>query len=66
MNIVHPFREGNGRVQRFFFEELLFAPGYELTWPKISKEMWIDANIAGYDLNLEPLIAIFSQALTKR
>lgn len=66
MNILHPFREGNGRVQRFFFEELLFTLGYELIWPKISKEMWINANIAGYDLNLEPLIAIFSQALTKR
>lgn len=65
MNILHPFREGNGRVQRFFFEELLFTLGYELRWPQISKETWIDANIAGYDLNLEPLKAIFSQAVSK-
>ncbi|MDP4537853.1 Fic family protein [Alkalimonas collagenimarina] len=65
MNILHPFREGNGRVQRFFFEELLFTLGYELRWPQISKETWIDANIAGYDLNLEPLKAIFSQAISK-
>lgn len=66
MNILHPFREGNGRVQRFFFEELLFTLGYELRWPQISKETWIDANIAGYDLNLEPLKAIFSQAVIRR
>lgn len=66
MNILHPFREGNGRVQRFFFEELLFALGYELRWPPISKEKWVDANIAGYDLNLEPLKTIFSRALIKR
>lgn len=66
MNILHPFREGNGRVQRFFFEELLFTLGYELRWPTISKETWIDANIAGYDLNLEPLKTIFSQAVIKR
>ena len=65
MNILHPFREGNGRVQRFFFEELLFTLGYELRWPQISKETWIDANIAGYDLNLAPLKAIFSQAISK-
>lgn len=66
MNILHPFREGNGRVQRFFFEELLFTLGYELKWPTISKETWIDANIAGYDLNLEPLKTIFSQAVIRR
>lgn len=66
MNILHPFREGNGRVQRFFFEELLFTLGYELRWPQISKETWIDANIAGYALNLEPLKAIFSQAIIRR
>lgn len=66
MNILHPFREGNGRVQRFFFEELLFTLGHELRWPHISRETWIDANIAGYALNLEPLKAIFYQAITIR
>lgn len=66
MNILHPFREGNGRVQRFFFEELLFTLGYELRWPPITKEAWIDANIAGYDLNLEPLKGIFYQAIVRR
>lgn len=65
MNLLHPFREGNGRVQRFFFEELLFTLGYEITWPKISRQEWIDANIAGVHLNLEPLKVIFSQAITK-
>jgi cell filamentation protein len=66
MNNLHPFREGNGRVQRFFFDEPLFTLGYELRWPQISKETWIDANIAGYALNLEPLKAIFSQAIIRR
>ncbi|WP_286822713.1 Fic/DOC family protein, partial [Idiomarina sp. UBA1919] len=31
INLLHPFREGNGRVQRFFFEEMLFALGYDVT-----------------------------------
>ncbi|MBE0472127.1 MAG: putative adenosine monophosphate-protein transferase Fic [Methyloprofundus sp.] len=66
MNILHPFREGNGRVQRFFFEELLFTLGYDLKWPKIPKEEWINANIAGYETDLKPLESIFTQALTKR
>ncbi len=65
MNILHPFREGNGRVLRFFFEELLFTLGYDVTWPKISQQDWIDANIAGVNLNLEFLIVIFSQAISE-
>ena len=65
MNLIHPFREGNGRVQRFFFEELLFTLGYHVTWPKISRQVWVDANVAGVYLDLEPLKAIFNQAITK-
>lgn len=63
LNLIHPFRDGNGRTQRFFFEELLFALGYDLIWPEISQEEWVDANIAGVDLDLAPLIAIFQQAI---
>jgi len=65
INLLHPFREGNGRVQRFFFEEMLFVLGYDLTWPPLSKAHWVDANIAGVYLNLEPLKAIFRQAIVK-
>ena len=65
MNLLHPFREGNGRVQRFFFEELLFTLGCDITWPQISQQDWISANIAGVNLNLELLKVIFSQAISK-
>ena len=64
LNLIHPFRDGNGRTQRFFFEELLFALGYDLTWPEISQEDWVNANIAGVELNLTPLILIFQQAIS--
>ncbi|WP_159651079.1 Fic/DOC family protein [Vibrio atypicus] len=65
MNLLHPFREGNGRVQRFFFEEMLFLLGYDLNWPVISQQQWIDANIAGVYLDLEPLKSIFRQAISE-
>ena len=64
LNLIHPFRDGNGRTQRFFFEELLFALGYDLIWPELSQTDWVAANIAGAELNLAPLIAIFHQALS--
>lgn len=65
LNILHPFREGNGRVLRFFFEEMLYALGYGIRWPKISQQDWIEANIAGVNVNLRPLKNIFTQAITK-
>lgn len=43
MNLLHPFREGNGRVQRFFFEELLFALGHDVSWPNMPQKEWADA-----------------------
>ncbi len=63
LNMLHPFRDGNGRAQRFFFEEMAFLLGYEIIWPSISQEEWVEANIAGANLNLEPLKLIFRQAL---
>lgn len=65
LNLLHPFREGNGRVLRFFFEEMLYTIGYDVTWPKISQQDWIDANIAGVHLNLDLLKVIFNQAISE-
>lgn len=66
LNVVHPFREGNGRALRFFFEEMLFATGYSITWPNVSRESWIEANVAGVNLDLEPLTLIFSEAISEQ
>jgi cell filamentation protein len=32
VNAVHPFREGNGRTQRAFFEQLTYDAGFTLGW----------------------------------
>ncbi|WCE32108.1 Fic/DOC family protein [Vibrio sp. SCSIO 43137] len=63
LNLLHPFREGNGRTLRFFFEELLFVLGYEVRWPQLTQQDWIDANVAGVYLDLKPLVAIFEEAI---
>ncbi|WIE10434.1 Fic/DOC family protein [Providencia rettgeri] len=66
LNLLDPFREGNERTLRFFFEEMLFVLGYEIQWPVISQQHWIDANVAGIYLDLNPLIAIFTSAVNPR
>ncbi|MBD1387831.1 Fic family protein [Neiella sp. HB171785] len=65
LNVIHPFREGNGRAQRFFFEELAFTLGLSVIWPDISKEKWVEANVHGFYGNLKPLENIFSEAISE-
>ena len=65
LNVIHPFREGNGRAQRIFFEHLIAYCGYGIDWSKInSKEQWVQANIEGFHLNLQPLIQTFESCIT--
>jgi cell filamentation protein, protein adenylyltransferase len=45
INVLHPFREGNGRTQRVFFTELARQAGYTLDWTQISAKQMLDASI---------------------
>jgi cell filamentation protein len=38
--VLHPFRAGNGRTQRIFFEQLALHAGYLLTWDKLNHDSW--------------------------
>lgn len=60
-NMIHPFREGNGRVQRMLFEHLALSAGYDLDWADIQQKEWIQANIDGVDVNYEPMSKIFKR-----
>ncbi len=44
LNAVHPFREGNGRVQRLFIEYLAEKNGFHLDFSKVSSDEMIDAS----------------------
>jgi cell filamentation protein len=46
INAAHPFREGNGRTQRVFMEELAKQAGHDLDFAVISRERMIQASIA--------------------
>ncbi len=49
INIIHPFREGNGRSKRVFFSELAKNAGYELDWERCAKEEWKFADECAFD-----------------
>jgi cell filamentation protein len=45
MNVIHPFREGNGRSTRLFFNQVAAIAGYQIDYGKISRDEWTDACI---------------------
>lgn len=45
LNGVHPFREGNGRTQRVFINELAREAGHPLDFSVVSRERMIQASI---------------------
>lgn len=63
VNILHPFREGNGRVQRAFFTLLAKYSGYHVAWDRMNQEDNIQASIAAYRGNEEPLAEILCPLL---
>ena len=44
-NILHPFREGNGRTQRFFLAQLAFEAGYEIDFASTDADELMIATI---------------------
>jgi cell filamentation protein len=64
LNVIHPFRDGNGRAQRLMFEVISINAGFELRWEPIGRAEWVDANIAAYNCRLDALTGLLNRALT--
>jgi len=59
-NFAHPFREGNGRTQREFFNQLMAESGRGLNWSLIEMDTLHTAcHVARTDANVGPLREIF-------
>ena len=62
VNFAHPFREGNGRTQREFFDQLLSEAGRGLAWNLIDKtELHHGCHVARADGDLDPLRTLFAR-----
>jgi len=60
LNHVHPFREGNGRTQRAFFEKLAAAAGHKLDFSVVTAERMTLASIAASERgDLAPMKHMF-------
>ncbi|WP_444916319.1 Fic/DOC family protein [Microbulbifer sp. JMSA003] len=63
LNMIHPFREGNGRAQRILFEHIIINTSHEFNLESITRHEWIAANIAGVNCNYAPMSALFDRCI---
>jgi cell filamentation protein len=40
LNVIHPFREGNGRTQRILFEQIIINAGFAVDWWLVKDAAW--------------------------
>lgn len=66
INVLHPFREGNGRAQRAFFNQLAHAVGFHVQWPHVTREAMTHASIAAYDGDSGPMADLIRHNLVDR
>ena len=66
INVIHPFRECNGRTQRMFIEHLAHHLGYSLDFMKISGDDMIEASVRAYGRDYTLMERIITKALTKK
>lgn len=62
LNLIPPFRDGNGRSLRLFFEHLLISNGKAVDWAQIERPEWIDACIAAVTCNYAPIEQLLDRA----
>lgn len=65
LNVLHPFREGNGRTQRILFAAILKRIGYQTHYERLESGPMIEALIENYHGRNERLEELF-RAMTER
>lgn len=65
INVLHPFRLGNGLTQRIFFEQLAIHAGYLLNWRDVDPAGWSAACQQSAMGDLAPLVAIFRKVVSE-
>ena len=65
LNILHPFREGNGRIQRLFLTKLLKYIGYTLDFADFDKDELMIATIKSVNGDVFMLRDLFREKISR-
>ena len=63
LNMLHPFREGNGRTQRLFFTLLIRRAGYQINFSECDTDELMMATIFAAQGVKDPLVDFFTRYL---
>ena len=63
INMLHPFREGNGRTQRLFFAQWIQHLGYEFALADVDPDTFMIATIYAAQGVMDQLIDFFEDAI---
>ncbi len=66
INALHPFREGNGRVQREFIGQIASKAGYHISWSAVSRSEMTCASIEAYNGNFDRMARLIRENLTNQ
>ncbi len=66
INILHPFREGNGRTQRVFFSVLAQRSDRHIAWELLSKEENEAACVQAYNGDDSYLVSVFNRVISSK
>lgn len=61
INVIHPFREGNGRTQRVFTEYLAKAAGYDVDFSTVTQDEMINASIQSFGCDYGAMEKMFER-----
>lgn len=64
INVLHPFREGNGRTQRLFIEYLAENAGFNVDFSQISPQEMIEASAEAFACDYTKMDKLFVEITT--
>jgi len=65
VNYVHPFREGNGRTQLLYLQQLSLKAGHPLDLRHVRPAAWIDASKRAHGADYAPMSRVIHAALER-
>lgn len=66
LNLIHPFREGNGRVIREYIRLLALKAGYKIEWYKVDSNKLLVASIKSANDELDELRNILKDSIVNK
>ncbi|WP_209286165.1 Fic/DOC family protein [Marinobacterium alkalitolerans] len=66
LNMIHPFREGNGRIMRMWCDFIIINAGFEVDWESVEPDLWLKASIDSATCDFRAMKVVFDHCIGDR